>query len=197
MPDKFFGLRLGEVLVKRKWITFEQLEEALQDQEVTNQQIDEVLLGKGLVTKKEQQFLSLGEILIRSGWISWDNLVDALSAQRKSNKMIGQILVENKLLSNKDLYRGLAMQASMVFVDFKKVTIPPPVLQVVPKHVAYQFRIMPLVEQNHVLLIADSVVNNMQKQSDIEAKFKNYQVQFALACPEDISQALVQFYGPE
>lgn len=197
MADKPYGIRLGEILVQKGWISWDQLDDALKSQTQTNQSMDHVLLNKGLVSKHEQQFMSLGEILIRNGWITWGHLIDALAVQRKTNQMIGEILMEKNIISKKELYKGLAIQNHKVYVDFNNITIPPPVLQVVPKHLAYQLRIMPLVERDHVLLIAISDVKDVSREREVKEKLKFYEVQSALACPEDIEAALLRYYGPE
>ena len=195
--DKPFGIRIGEVLVQKGWITWDQLEDALKSQSTTNQSLDHVLNKNGLVSKREQHFMSLGEILIRNGWITWDHLIQALGVQRETNQMIGEILMQKNVISKKDLYKGLAIQNHKVFVDFDLISIPPPVLQLVPKHLAYQLRIMPLVEKNHVLLIAIPDAKDVKREMTLKEKMKLYDVQSALACPEDIEKALVRYYGPE
>ena len=182
------GFRLGELLVQKGYITWEQLEEVLRIQAQSGEAKD-VITYKA---KPANKVLNLGEVLIRHGWITWDQLSDALQTQKTSGRLLGDILLDKKFISKKDLYRGLAIQSDMAFVDFDKIQIPQETINLVPKRVALDLRVMPLVKKGSELLIATCEMKNTQLDATI---FPQYQLHMALSTPEDIDNALKKYYG--
>ena len=92
---KIHPWRLGEIMVQKGWITWEQLEEALKLQkEAESQQKFNATMVSPMNKPKSAPVLSLGEILIRNGWIGWDQLSEALTLQKATGKILGKILLD-------------------------------------------------------------------------------------------------------
>lgn len=194
---KIHPWRLGEIMVQKGWVTWEQLEEALKLQkeaEVQRKQ-SETLVGTSPNKAKGAPVLSLGEVLIRHGWISWDQLSEALALQKATGKILGGILLERNYISEKDLQRALAIQFNMTFVDFDKVTIPPEIVHLVPKIVALENKIFPLVKKGNTLLIAVSDPHDVNCQIALQKVVPDCDLLIALATRGDIEKALVKYYG--
>ena len=183
------GFRLGEIMIQKGWITWEQLEEALNIQALKGEAKD-VLTFK---PRKPGNVLNLGEILIQHGWISWAQLAEVLQIQKASGRFLGEILIEKKYITKKDMFRGLAIQASVAFVDFDKITVPPEVLALVSKRVALDNKIIPLVKKGRELLVATSAPKTITLEPH------NFppecEIKLVMATPEDIEKALQQYYG--
>ena len=139
----------------------------------------------------------LGEILIRNHWITWEHLEQAIEDQRTTKRLIGAILVEKGFVSRKNLYRALAIQAKMTFVDFEKILIPAEIVRLIPKEFAYQFQVMPLIHSDGVLLVAVGDPLHAWVVSEIRKWVPQSQIRAVLACPEDVEAALRRYYGPE
>lgn len=147
--------------------------------------------------KDKKEALYLGEILIRNGWLSWEQLDEVLKIQRASGRILGDILLEGRFVKKADLYKALAIQYGTTFVDFSKIRVPDEVVKIIPKQVAYQHKVMPLVVQGGKLLVATSNPMNAWAESEVHDLAADYEVLTVIATPEDIQSAIERYYGPE
>ena len=197
MAAKSRSWRLGEILIQNGWITWEQLEKALEMQRSSSaQDMGDILVAKGFLDEKQAQLLNLGEILIRHKLITWDQLTEALKIQKQTGEIIGRVLVKKKFVSEKNLYRALALQFNMTFVDFNKVDIPPETLGLIDKSLAYELRTLPLIKKDNVLLIAITDPNDVRPEAELRKRVE-WDIRVALAAPSDMESALQKYYGPE
>jgi len=135
--------------------------------------------------------------LIRKGWVTWENLDKALAIQKESGRIIGEVLVENGFCTKRNLYQALAIQYKKVYVDFSKINVQPKVLELVPKRIAHELKVMPLVEKNQELLVAISDPKDAGVEAPLQKALPNYHIATALATSEDIQQAIQKYYGLE
>ncbi len=183
--------RLGEILIQKGWITWEQLEEAL---DIQRKRIEEVSrMDANFFTVRKVPTLNLGEVLVRNGCISWDDLSEALKVQQNTGRVLGDILLAKNLVTRKDLAHALALQLNLSFVDFSKIKIQPAAIQSVPAYLVRELHIMPLVIKGSQLLIAISNPKDLKPESTISAKL-NLEVHTALAVQEEIDRAIQQYY---
>jgi len=122
---------LGELLVKAKRITAEELDLALQEQKSTGEKLGEILVRRGLLPENEletvlafqrgqqsdapgSEKLRLGELLVSTGQISREQLEDILKRQKISKKKIGELLVEAGYAEPAQIHRGLILQQKLV-----------------------------------------------------------------------------------
>lgn len=193
---KIHPWRLGEIMVQKGWITWEQLEKALELQkEAENRKIFSEMLITPITKSKGTPVLSLGEVLIRHGWIGWDELSQALALQKATGRILGKILLENKFVGEKDLQRALAIQYGMTFVDFEKIKIATEIVSLVPRIVAYEHKIFPLVKKGNTLLIAVADPHNVNCEIAVQKAVPGCEVLTALATSGDIQKALEKYYG--
>lgn len=147
---------------------------------------------------RENSVWRIGEILIQKGWLDWSQLEVALALQKTSeNHRIGEILVENRIITSQHLFRALALQFNMPFVDLQHVSVQPEAVVSVPKRLAYEYHLMPLVKRAETLLIAVSDPMNIWPEIEIQAASRMRDIRTALAAPGDIDWALRRYYGPE
>ena len=193
---KIHPWRLGEIMVQKGWITWEQLEEALKLQKEAESQVkfSEVMIGT-TSKRKGGPILSLGEVLIRNGWIGWDQLSQALALQKSTGKILGKVLLDSNFISEKDLQRALAIQFGMSFVDFEKIKIPPEIVHLIPKTVAFEHKVFPLVKKGSTLLIAVSDPHNVNSQIAVQKAVSDCEILIAMATAGDIQNALDKYYG--
>jgi hypothetical protein len=122
---------LGELLVKAKRITPEQLDGALKDQKESGEKLGKILIRLGLLSQNElhavlmfqhhqegaapagEEF-RLGEILVTTEQITRKQLEDVLCRQKITNKKIGELLLEAGYVQPHQVAYGLKIQQKLV-----------------------------------------------------------------------------------
>ncbi len=187
-------LKLGEILVRNGWVTWENLEKALSLQkELEHKQSDSA--PDIMMMSYPTQMLSIGEILVRNGWLNWVQLDLALDFQKQSGELIGKILVDRKFITWKEFYRAMAIQLDMVFIDFDKIRVDPEAVKLVPQDFAEHYNIIPVVRKEQELLIAVSNPSSVDAESELKSLIPDFKVHAGLSSPDDITKAIRQYYG--
>lgn len=139
MPDALklvSGVRqpLGHLLLECGQITREQLEQALEVQRQTGEQIGGVLVRLGALnnsaledTLQSQQLqqehkqsvptpvaIRIGDILVAGGHISREQLDESIEQQKSSHKKLGEILVEKGYVQQHQVEDGIHLQQMLV-----------------------------------------------------------------------------------
>src|SRR5207244_12504885 len=96
----------------------------------------------------------LGEILIEWGAVKADEVKQALDHAKTKNIRIGEALVDLKLASETQVYKALASQHSMEYVDLEKSGIPPEAVNQIPDDIMRKYLILPMGKENGRLKIA-------------------------------------------
>ena len=139
----------------------------------------------------------IGEIMIQKGWLTWAQLNDALSLHESTGRKTGEILVETGLVTRRNVFRALAVQHGMAFGDLQTVIPQQEALTMIPKRLAYQYQILPLVLREHMLLIAVGDPLNLWLEKEIQTLTQIIDVRSVLSPPQDIETALEKYYGRE
>jgi len=124
-------LLLGELLLRAKRITGEQLDYVLREQRRTGEKLGEILVRQGLLIEYEldavlafqqhlrgeapaSEKLRLGELLVTTGQITRDQLENVLKRQKLSKKKIGELLIEAGYVQPPQIESGLKLQGKLV-----------------------------------------------------------------------------------
>lgn len=120
---------LGTLLVNSGYITSEQLDYVVAEQQRSGEKLGETLKRLGMLTGQQLNALlefqgnqdsthvsplRLGELLVATGQITRNQLEDALHLQTTSDKNIGDILVENGYLHQSGLEYGVRLQKMLL-----------------------------------------------------------------------------------
>lgn len=194
MAEEDFEWKLGEILVQNGWLTWPQLQKALELQKQTRKVLRRVLLERKMIDRQKEQVLNLGEILVQNGWLDWEKLKTGLELQKRDGRMIGEILVENRLIDRENLYRGLAIQYGKVFVDFSKIQVAQEAIERVPRRLAVDLKIMPLLFKQDMFLVAISDPRDVRAEEELQRQFPDFKIHAALAPPEAIDLAIQKYY---
>jgi hypothetical protein len=100
----------------------------------------------------------LGTLLIEAGLISAAQLQETLRHQRISGERLGSTLVAEGLINEDSLMDFLAKQTGVPRLDVKALDIPVTVLQRIPRRLAEQMNILPVIfkePESLVLAMAD------------------------------------------
>ena len=96
----------------------------------------------------------LGELLIEWGAVTPKDVTRALEHAKKQNLRIGEALIDLKLVNDTAVYKALAQQHNMEYVDLDKSSIAPNTIASVPDDLMRKYLIIPLGKENGKLRIA-------------------------------------------
>lgn len=139
----------------------------------------------------------IGEILIQKKLITWDELGDGLKEQTKTREFIGEILVRKGRISKSLLYRGLAEQFNMKYVDLRRTMVNDKALACMPKSIAEKYNIFPLEMQDNMLIMALSDPLQAWPEDDVRNLAQVKSIQKVLSLPEDVKNAIGEYYPDE
>ncbi|MDH5720002.1 MAG: hypothetical protein OEZ13_05190 [Spirochaetia bacterium] len=122
-------MKIGEILIKEKVISEEELKKALEKQQINRSKLGKIFVEMGLIDYMDlikylatsQVRPSIGELLLTIGLVSENQILEALKIQEKQRaKRIGYILVELGYLDKTILAQFLTVQAkAFSFKDSK------------------------------------------------------------------------------
>src|SRR5215210_5972568 len=101
-----------------------------------------------------KQQKKLGEILVEWGIVKTAEVQRALDHAKSKNLRIGEALVDLKLCSESNVYKALAQQHNMEYIDLDKNGVPPEAVNQIPDDLMRKYLILPLGKENGRLRIA-------------------------------------------
>src|SRR5438128_6479449 len=101
-----------------------------------------------------KQQKKLGEILIEWGIITNKEVARALEHAKAKNLRLGEALVDLKLAAEANVYKALAQQHNMEYVELDKSSIPGGALSSIPDELMRKYLVLPLGNENGRLRIA-------------------------------------------
>ena len=96
----------------------------------------------------------LGELLTEWGAVSAKDVTKALEHAKKQNLRLGEALIDLKLASDTAVYKALATQHNMEFIDLDKNSVPPNAVSLIPDDLMRKYLILPLGTENGRLRVA-------------------------------------------
>lgn len=139
----------------------------------------------------------IGEILIQKKLISWEQLNEVLEEQKKTHELTGDILLRKKFVSHLLLYKALAEQHDLAFVDLKRTKINPEAVEKIPAAVAYKHHMMPLELHDGVLTIGVSNPIQLWPETELKQLAHVEEICAVLCLPGDLADMLSQYYGKQ
>ncbi|HOX36579.1 MAG TPA: ATPase, T2SS/T4P/T4SS family [Candidatus Brocadiia bacterium] len=139
----------------------------------------------------------IGQMLVDRGTITKDQLKRGLEFQQKSAEKIklGEALVKLGFAREMDVLQCVGEQFDIPVVDLGEVEISVEAIDSVPKQTALNHRIMPISKENGVIRVAMPDLDLFAVDS---LRFiLESDVQPVLAPPEQIEEAIEQYYGGE
>ena len=136
----------------------------------------------------------LGELLIASGAISEEHLRSALALQNQRTVLIGQALIELGATDETTVFRALAKQARLPFVDLSERTPPARLTDLLDAKAAWELEAIPVAEKEDQLVIA---VADPQKVVVIDTLqfLLDRGILLAMTTPAGLHAALTRVYG--
>lgn len=136
----------------------------------------------------------LGDLLLSSGALSEAQLREALAHQRGGDRTLAEAVLDLSLCDEATVYRAIAKQNGMPFVDLDRGNPNEAVLERVPEEVAREQGILPLMEKAGKLVVA---VDDPFKRIVVDQLtfVLGGDVACALATPSAHERAMKRFYG--
>jgi type IV pilus assembly protein PilB len=133
-------------------------------------------------------------MLLSAGVVSESQLREALAYQRNGTAQLGEVLIKLGHVDEPTLYRALAKQQGMPFVDLDKGRVADAVLQRVPAEVAREQSLVPLLEKGGKIVIA--IDDPLKRIVADQLQFVlGLEVSCALAGPSALRRAIQRYYG--
>ncbi len=136
----------------------------------------------------------ISEILIDTGLINAAQLAQAKAAVGPQKTLV-EALVDQGAVTQEDVTRVLAGQASMEFVDINNLVIPIELVQMLQVEDARRFRAIPVGQSDTALIIAVDDPLNFDTFDSLNFILKR-DLEFVCSTPEQIKTALEKYYGP-
>lgn len=136
----------------------------------------------------------IGELLIQKKLISWEQLEDVLQEQKQTKELTGELLVRKKYISQGLLYKTLADQYAMRYIDLKKTKINPRAVEIVPQSIAEKYLLMPVEVSSDSLVIAISSPLNVWPEAELKKLTAIREIKAVLSLPEDIKASIQENY---
>src|SRR3954468_14371011 len=96
----------------------------------------------------------LGEILVEWGFVQPKEDEKALAHAKAKGLRIGEALLDLKLCTDNHVYKALAQQFGMEYIDLDKNSVPPGAVNLIPDELMKKHLILPLGKDNGKLRIA-------------------------------------------
>src|SRR3954451_14346571 len=101
-----------------------------------------------------KQLKRLGDILVEWGIVQPQEVQRALDHAKSKNMRLGEALVDLKLCSESNVYKALAAQHNMEYVEVDRASVPANATTLVPEDLMRKSLILPLGMENGRLRIA-------------------------------------------
>ncbi|MDA0666469.1 MAG: GspE/PulE family protein [Planctomycetota bacterium] len=136
----------------------------------------------------------LGEILIAAKAITEDQLRAALALQNQRTVLIGKALIEQGATDEITVFRALAKQSVLPFVDVSERTPPERLTSLLDGKAAWELEALPVAEKEGKLVVA---VADPQKAVVVDTLnfLLDREVLLALTTPAGLKTALTRVYG--
>ena len=141
-------------------------------------------------------YLRLGDLLIAAGLLTNEQLEEGLRLQKGTNKRLGTVLQERGFITESEFIEALQMQLGIEFIDLGKINIPTELAQVVPKHMAKQYQVVPVRIVRDELYLAMSDPLNFFAIEEVRKAVRRKVIPM-VALSAAVDRAIQVLYGNE
>jgi len=136
---------------------------------------------------------SLQDLLAESGLLTQEQLQHALRESERTGDKVQVVIVRLGYAAEEQVLRFLAERLGLQYVRDVERLLNPEVLQKVPSEFALRHQVLPLQQENGVLVVATADPLNVSALDDLRL-LVNGEVRPVLAAASEISEAIEQFY---
>ena len=140
---------------------------------------------------------SLGKVLIEKGIVTEEQVAEAIDIQNtKPDMTFRDVLVAMGAATPEEVYEALGESLGYKFIDIRTVRIPAEAIEAVPKSIARKYRLVPVGEENGLLIVAITNPFDLYAMDDLRFALGR-DVRCILATPEAVNEAIERYYGIE
>ena len=136
----------------------------------------------------------IGEVLVEQGIITSSQLDKALQHQDQAGGFICNLITELGFAKPQAVFKALAHQLNVDFVDIKKEKVQTQALEKVPAKIALHYQLMPYKLKDDKLLVALSDPLDIHKLDDLKLLL-DINVKAVLSIEADIMESIKKYYG--
>jgi type IV pilus assembly protein PilB len=137
----------------------------------------------------------LGELLVERRVITPEQLQKARQVQQQTRQSdLTRVLVDQGFLTETQALQAKAASQGLQYVDLATFSIDASAVNVVPPHIATRHKVMPIQKRDNRITVATSDPGNLFAQDDVRLA-SGLQVQWVVAAPDAIEEALHKHYG--
>jgi len=133
------------------------------------------------------------DILLEAGLINRSQVQE--TRDTADGGSVSDALVKAGLITHEDISRTLAANSGMEFVSLAQVTVPPNITGILTPIDARRYQAIPIAERDDTVTIAIADPMAFETFDSLSFLLKR-QVEFVCTTPEQLEQALTQYYGP-
>ncbi len=174
--------KLGEILLSERFVTREQLDEALELQKLFPDQtigqllcrlefITETVLGALLDQKGSRQELS--EILVQKNFLPEEQVIQAVEQSGHEGTPLHRTLLKHQLLDEERIAQALALQYDFPYVNLGSTTIPAEMNRLISASYAQKRRIVPVSKIGNTLTLAMALPLNVYEINDLSSSLRH------------------------
>lgn len=123
-----------------------------------------------------------------------DDKIQEILKQSKDYNTLKHLLIENKLTTENELLLIFSKEFRMPFLDLKKYKIPYKNQELLPKDIAFKYKVLPLCKIGSVLTVTTANPLDIMVYDDIKIITAAEKVDLVLSLEEDILKALNMLY---
>jgi len=131
----------------------------------------------------------LGEILFKAGIVQKEPLIKAIKAAKANGKRLGEYLVSQKLITTETLYKAIAKQFEMKYVDLDRAPLPANPASIIPEDLIKRHNVLPLSMSNGKLKLVIGDPMDLEMLDSIRFRL-NTELECYLADPEQIRRRI-------
>lgn len=136
----------------------------------------------------------IAQDLVEAGVLTQDQLAVAIESQKNLGGDLTRILIMRRFVTERDLIRGVGKKSGMVVVPLSKYKPDPKMMKRLNSRQAEQWQAVPLFEIEDKVMVAISDPFNLAVMDELRTAMGE-EVDFVLATPTDISDAIKSWYS--
>jgi MSHA biogenesis protein MshE len=121
---------------------------------------------------RQKKRVRLGELLTEHGAVTPLQLEQALREQKRSGRKLGRVLIDLGFLTEERLNQEVALHMQLPFVDLRKMTLEPQVVQLLPEAHARRFRGLVLQSDKRGLLVGMADPSDLFAYDELAKRLK-------------------------
>ncbi len=137
----------------------------------------------------------LGELLVARGAVTAEQVQQGLAHAQKTGKRIGETLIELELCNEDDVFKALAQQHGLEFVELSKNLIAPNAMTLIPEKLIKRFNVLPLANENGKLRVVMSDPLDLEALDTLRFQCGAANIEPVLTPPSRIKNYIDKLYN--